>query len=417
MQEVLDQYQETHPPLADGDNAALLYRKAFSLFPADAGDRLNSKDNPVAAAKRFLEENREFLATLQVASRRPGCEFGYDFAAGLAGIHGGNEPQLGANFADMSRADRDAAIVKLLSAKFENKSEDGKIVAILDLLNLVAERAAAAGLGREALELAACQLRISRQPLFGGIHLDQWRQQINEEKASRRMWAALEACNLQERDLVFALDELRQHLASREELRKVLQAERAWQLATIRFCVDRLGGPKAADSRSLAARDGELLEKQMDYVIELAGKPLWKVPVSKVEEEILYANDKTPLWRIWTRLLYVNPGLDEDGDARAALSAVMLGIGCRLFLAKEGHYPQSLEELSAKLPERFPSLPVDPFSGNAFGYARTGNGCKIWSIGRDRKDDQGNTKEEGEFVISPGGVASFPLDMVFEFRP
>ena len=51
----------------------------------------------------------------------------------------------------------------------------------------------------------------------------------------------------------------------------------------------------------------------------------------------------------------------------------------------------SLLEARAKtgaFPEK-PTLPVDPYSGKPLGYRREGNGCAVWSVGPDGKDDDG----------------------------
>lgn len=54
-------------------------------------------------------------------------------------------------------------------------------------------------------------------------------------------------------------------------------------------------------------------------------------------------------------------------------------------LANKG-YPKTLHEL---VPAYLEKVPVDPFSGKPYRYTRTDGGFRLWSFGKDRKDDGG----------------------------
>jgi hypothetical protein len=79
----------------------------------------------------------------------------------------------------------------------------------------------------------------------------------------------------------------------------------------------------------------------------------------------------------------------NDARAEAKLRVARLGLGCRLYKLKFGAYPEKLSNLSAKLPEHFKTLPADPFTGKDMIYKRTDQGCKVYSVGDNRKDDGG----------------------------
>lgn len=67
-----------------------------------------------------------------------------------------------------------------------------------------------------------------------------------------------------------------------------------------------------------------------------------------------------------------------------------------------GELPQTLDAL---VPDLLPKVPADPFDGAPLRYLRTDSGCKIYSVGQDRIDQQGAEGEPGEL-----------LDITFEFK-
>jgi hypothetical protein len=70
----------------------------------------------------------------------------------------------------------------------------------------------------------------------------------------------------------------------------------------------------------------------------------------------------------------------------ARLRQVELETALALAKASGGRYPAKLSEL---VPSRFPSLPMDPYSGSDFMYASDGASYRLYSIGPDSQDDRG----------------------------
>jgi hypothetical protein len=61
-------------------------------------------------------------------------------------------------------------------------------------------------------------------------------------------------------------------------------------------------------------------------------------------------------------------------------------LALKLYRAEHGAYPESLDLL---VPGIIPELPVDYYAGMAYAYLREGGGCLLYSVGGNRKDDDG----------------------------
>jgi hypothetical protein len=103
-------------------------------------------------------------------------------------------------------------------------------------------------------------------------------------------------------------------------------------------------------------------------------------------------------------------------DARrlALLHAARLALGCRLVRARTGAFPGKLAELTEALPDLFPEVPNDPFSGKPMLYRRTGGGFVVYSVGSwDRKDDGAPNLFENThmpdltFAVDPEGLRAY----------
>ena len=85
---------------------------------------------------------------------------------------------------------------------------------------------------------------------------------------------------------------------------------------------------------------------------------------------------------------------------RLARTAVALE---RYRFAHQNRYPDSLNAL---VPEYLPAIPEDIFADAPPQYHRRGEGYVLYSIGSDRKDDGGSTKDDVVFeIIHPPGHA------------
>ena len=94
-----------------------------------------------------------------------------------------------------------------------------------------------------------------------------------------------------------------------------------------------------------------------------------------------------PLGKIFV-ILFTDSGSDRMLDIRPEvdLRATAVGVLAALHAhqRKAGMLPDGLADL---VPDYLPAVPVDPFSGEAFGYDRERR--VIYSVGRNRVDDGG----------------------------
>jgi hypothetical protein len=70
-----------------------------------------------------------------------------------------------------------------------------------------------------------------------------------------------------------------------------------------------------------------------------------------------------------------------------------------LHVAETGEAPASLDAL---VPTYLPRVPLDPWDGKPLRYAI--GPAKVWSIGRDGRDDGGTPYEDPEDDGGPGDV-------------
>ncbi|HVX60544.1 MAG TPA: hypothetical protein VHC19_08080 [Pirellulales bacterium] len=93
----------------------------------------------------------------------------------------------------------------------------------------------------------------------------------------------------------------------------------------------------------------------------------------------------------------MTPSISEFADAlcrgKAQRDAVRCAIAIERYRRLHGELPQTLDALA---PEFLPNVPADPFDGAPLRYLRTASGCKIYSVGQDRIDQQGAEGAPGE---------------------
>ena len=147
-------------------------------------------------------------------------------------------------------------------------------------------------------------------------------------------------------------------------------------------------------------------------------RPLWKDPKGLIWVKVFSIKDQTVYVHCMTQMIdcvdmtyreFKSRGIGEKGiPFYAIVASAHIGVhtniftgycrsraeivGSRIFLAllayhdKYGTYPQSLDELRAKL--KWP-LEKDPFTGEDFVYRREGNGFILYSLDEDLKDNGG----------------------------
>ena len=99
--------------------------------------------------------------------------------------------------------------------------------------------------------------------------------------------------------------------------------------------------------------------------------------------------DGIPKTAILTRLAAggMEGSLPRLGEYLVQMQLAQLGLSLESFRAKTGSYPNSLEALP--LP---PGATTDPFTGKPFAYKADADNVLVYSFGKDRADDSGNSK-------------------------
>jgi len=124
-------------------------------------------------------------------------------------------------------------------------------------------------------------------------------------------------------------------------------------------------------------------------------------PVS-VREASLAKGDSTPtangkcIGAVFITHLFPNAkiGFNAVDTIRASKRMTALAAALKLHRLEHGRYPETLAEVAPTPPD---TVPVDPFTGEAFRYERRGDGFALWSVGPNRVDD-GGSDPRGGFV-------------------
>lgn len=88
-------------------------------------------------------------------------------------------------------------------------------------------------------------------------------------------------------------------------------------------------------------------------------------------------------------------------DLRAQTALAQTLIAAQQYKKQTGAYPASLKELGARTPE-------DPFSGNDLIYKRVGNGFQVYSIGANLRDDGGVAPKADSDLQNGDRVLNWP---------
>jgi len=109
-----------------------------------------------------------------------------------------------------------------------------------------------------------------------------------------------------------------------------------------------------------------------------------------VEDEVESVRHRVPPHILTAILVPVFAHSSRRRDqASATLGVDQIALLLKVYRARKGAYPDSLEPLT-DLVDRH--LPMDPFSGKPFRYERRGAGFIVYSIGPNLKDDGGTPR-------------------------
>jgi hypothetical protein len=390
------------PQVPEEENAAELYREAFKLYvsPTDSGagwedrDKLSSAVNCVEAQSevvtKYLKDNEPYLAALCKAVERPSCDFGADLR----------------NF---------NPTVPLQLMHYARR-----------FLPVAARTEARRGQSGKAMEHLSVMLRLARDSATDDSLAVSRRGSLN---TIERAWTAavelvLADCEPDAAQVAKLLGELDRHCASRGALEPAMRADRAGFLYY--YYRPLVSGKEPAMRKVAGAGFSDFMDDLMSCgghrpFLYAARAGFWQLsgfvirdarhyevftgryaaaagkafPEALDQARLISSEEKRQAgWWAFASdepLSHFPQAIRGEARALAKLRAAELGLGCRLHRLRFGVYPDKLSDLPTKLPEHFKTLPTDPFSGKTMLYKRTEQGCKVYSVGDNRKDDGGRS--------------------------
>jgi hypothetical protein len=143
-------------------------------------------------------------------------------------------------------------------------------------------------------------------------------------------------------------------------------------------------------------------DEMFDLVFKACDKPYWQREVQPTAAEAFVEN--LPQRYIVLRMML--PALGKSIQSRDQIEVQAAGVRVMLALeiyrARNGRYPTKLEELA---PLVVRTMPVDPFTGKAFGYRLLEPSedpdhrrYTLYSFGADQTDNGGKTKPKDDFI-------------------
>ena len=422
-EQLVAEIEAQRPYVPDAENAAELYREAFKLYvsPRDSGaawqddQKLSSAVNCVEAQSevvaKYLKDNEPYLAALSKAVERPSCDFGADLR----------------NF---------NPTVPLQLMHYARR-----------FLTVAARTEARRGQPGEAMEDLRVMLRLARDSAVDDSLAVYRRGSLN---TIERAWTAavelvLADCEPDAAQVAKLLGELGKHCAIRSTLESAMRADRAGFLYY--YYRPLVSGKEPAMRKIAGAGFSDFLDDLMHCgghrpFLYAARAGLWQQSGYVIRDarhyEVFTGRYAAAAGKAFPEALDQAQAISREaakqagwwsfasdeplsdfpqailGEARALarLRTAQLGLGCRLYKLKFGAYPDKLSDLSAKLPEQFKTLPVDPFTGKDMLYKRTDKGCKVYSVGDNRKDDGGLSSADRD-TKAPD---PYNYDYIFELK-
>jgi hypothetical protein len=374
---------ELYPPCPDEDNAARFWKAAENLCLLEGPDvkvlseirqDFNRGDLPDSTKReallRMIEKNRRVLDLVMEASEK--SRFFYDETGRNSRSYDRRIPNAITLIRTMTLFGFDV----LLTA------EKGDMIGALDRLRA----------GFRFSELIG-QERILIVNLISGASMRQLLFLLDKAVSGREARPEL---------LRTFLDELGDARidAWRNQLRMSLRGERIFYLDVAQeFLNQRIPASIFGDTdffedlslwliRPLLKRDIVRNLPKYDELEDIAGLPYYRAG----EALTAYAEGtkQLPWHAVISRQML--PNIHQTCLKQAILEALILtsrtGLACRVFKARTGRYPDSLDEL---VPGLVPAVPIDPFSGDPLVYRRDGEGFVVYSLGSNQKDDGGRS--------------------------
>jgi hypothetical protein len=123
-----------------------------------------------------------------------------------------------------------------------------------------------------------------------------------------------------------------------------------------------------------------------EKMVKAAQLPYYQT--DEIRKALTEKSRKVPWHAKLTRSLLpdLTTAMFKEANLEANLLAAQIGIACKVYKNDRGDYPEKISEL---VPDYLDKAPLDPFNGKPFVYQREDSGFIVYSIGSNRKDDEG----------------------------
>jgi hypothetical protein len=171
----------------------------------------------------------------------------------------------------------------------------------------------------------------------------------------------------------------------RNGIRRALVGERAMGIVAFR------NAPSLPVNNEDLARYLEIVTKLADALNTSWTEGLETAAQIRADVQIASPLDQIRFPRSALLLPSVDASFEAGARAEALRDTVDVAIAAERYRLAHGKSPESIPEL---VPRYLASAPIDPFDGQPIRYSLTEDGIRIWSVGRDRKDDRGQIGED-----------------------
>jgi len=363
------------PPVADKDNAAVLYKRADATlkklgFTQDEEIQMMGQDPKTnammsapqlsAARRRLLQKYRPAIERIRQASRLSSCVFPRDW----------NQPAFEILFPELAYLRKFA---RLMSASAIQEAQDGQT--------------------SQAIADVGVIYRISEHATSDPILISLLVSIAIENVGHNALAQVFEYSNLTPAQKS-AVEAILPRSDREQDLARALRGERAFGLS----------GFNATDLQTDVLRltdesdQTSLLDSSLFRVAHTIGRPIFKL------DEVWYLRSHPanphpvpfqdiPRYAALTRILMpVFERLHQTIDkAETNRSLAQVALDLNVYHTQNKSYPATLAQLEA---QRKTKLPLDPFSGKPFFYRRTKNDYDLYSVGVNKRDDDGRTEDD-----------------------
>jgi hypothetical protein len=368
------------PKIPDSENGAILYRKAFRLMESrsleadlsalsEAGADGRRGPEWWSRADRLVARSHDILDLVEEAQSRPKCRFPVEWDKGMAATYPHLSP-----LRDLSR---------LMAVHAEWNAREGRMdeaVRCLDLgFRLSNSLKDEPGLVSQLVRWSL--IRTTSESLHRSLQYSD----VSEEQA-KRLYETLSAIDVSDSYAVGIEGDRAQMISLSDTMR-----ERPDMLSKV---ANEHPDEKPSHIRpsgmwrSMIYADELFYLRTMDRWMEFARAPyrdIKREPVNPLAEPDI------PRYALITVIMLPVLRLEKQDNAIAEVSGSRVLLALMAYKDRYGAYPDSLDQLRAKLGWE---IPEDPFSGRDFIYRREGNGFLLYSIGEDLKDNGGREKPD-----------------------